>query len=188
MWHPRKGQPPWRLIKPREVERLRDDGLHHHPAIDVPIDFPALTYTFTTAIWRDWGHGELFFPTCPCTFLLSYTTARPILFCTCKSIRTRCLWHDALLHHLPFTFSIIINNEITTYKKKSVSLRAGSSSRLDDDTSPLVTPTTRPATRSRAQNISPEYDPSHHRDFFTASRRCSRCREVIKSPRSSVCL
>ena len=52
----------------------------------------------------------------------------------------------------------------------------------------VVTPTTRPATRSRAQNISPEHEPSHHRDFFTASRRCSRCREVIKSPRSSVCL
>ena len=102
------------------------------PAIDVPIDFPALTHTFTTAIWRDWGHGELFFQTCPRTFHLSYTTARPILFCTYKSIRTRYPWDDALLHHLALTISN--NNEITTYRKKSVSLRAGSSSRVDDDT------------------------------------------------------
>ena len=107
------------------------------PAIDVPIDFPALTYPFTTAIWRDWGHGELLFLACPGTFRLSYTTARPILFCTCKPIRTRYLWHDALLRHLPFTFPTIIsnnNNEVTTYRKKSVSLRAGISPWLDDDT------------------------------------------------------
>ena len=178
MWHPRKGQPPWRLIKPREVERLRDDGLHHHPAIDVPIDFPALTYTFTTAIWRDWGHGELFFPTCPCTFLLSYTTARPILFCTCKSIRTRCLWHDALLHHLALTFS---NNKESRPIEKKV-LASARDLRLGMTPTPLVTPTTRPATCSRAQNISPNHEPSHHHDFFTASRQCLRCREVTKSP------
>ena len=52
------------------------------------------------------------------------------LFCTCKSIRTRYPWHDAL-HHLPLTFS---NNEITTYRKKSVSLRVGSSPWLGNDT------------------------------------------------------
>ena len=105
------------------------------PAIDVPIDFPAFSYTFTAAFWRDWGHGKLFFPARPRTFRLSYTAARPTLFCTCKSksIRARYPWDDALLHHqLALTFSN--NNEITTYRKKSVSLRAGSSSRLDDDT------------------------------------------------------
>ena len=45
-------------------------------------------------------------------------------------------WDDAL-HHLPLTFPIIIsnnNNEITTYRKKSVSLRVGSLSWLDNDT------------------------------------------------------
>ena len=80
--------------------------------IDVPLDFPALTYTFTAAFWRAWGHHEFFFPAWPRTFRLSYT-AQPIPFCTCKSIRTRYSWHDAL-HHLPLTFPIIINNKITT--------------------------------------------------------------------------
>ena len=79
--------------------------------------------------------SNLSFPPCPRTFRLSYTTARPILFCTCKPIRTRYPWPDALLHHLPLIFPIISNNnEITTYRKKSVSLRAESSSRFDDDT------------------------------------------------------
>ena len=91
-------------------------------------------YIFPTAIWRDWSHGELFFPAWPRTFRLSYTTARPILFWTCKSIRTGYQWNDDL-HHLALTFPIISNNnEITTYRKESVRLRAGSSSRLDDDT------------------------------------------------------
>ena len=47
---------------------------------------------------------------------------------------TRYPWHDAL-HDLQLTFPIISNNnnEITTYRKKSVSLRAGSSSWVDDD-------------------------------------------------------
>ena len=65
---------------------------------------------------------------------------------------------------IPPTFAII-NNKITTYRNKSVSLRTGSSSRTDDDLTPLVTPTTRQATRSRAQDISLEHEPSHHRDF-----------------------
>ena len=52
---------------------------------------------------------------------------------------------------------------------------------------PLVTPTTRPATCSRAQNISPEHECLHHHDFFTPSRRCSRGREVVESQHSSVC-
>ena len=39
---------------------------------------------------------------------------------------------------------------------------------LDETT--LVMPTTRPATHSRAQNMSPEHEPLHHHDFFTASR------------------
>ena len=32
--------------------------------IDVPIDFPAFSYTFPTAFWRDWDHGKLFFQAC----------------------------------------------------------------------------------------------------------------------------
>ncbi|KIJ97053.1 hypothetical protein K443DRAFT_260674 [Laccaria amethystina LaAM-08-1] len=46
---------------------------------------------------------------------------------------------------------------------------------------PLVTPTMRPATRSRTQNISAE----HNVIFLLRVRRCSRCREIVKSPRSS---
>ena len=80
----------------------------------------------------------------------------------------------------------------TTTKSRPIEKKVSASARdlrlgLTMTPTPLITPTTRPATRSRAQNISPEHEPSHHRDFFTASRRCSRCREVIKSPRSSVC-
>ena len=93
-----------------------------------------------------------------------------------------------LLHHLPLTFAIIRNNNESRPIEKKVSastrdLRLG----LTMTPTAVVTPTTRPATRSQAQNISPEHEPWHHRDFFTASRRCSRCREVIKSPRSLVC-
>ena len=91
---------------------------------------------------------------------------------------------SSIISHSP---SAITTKSRPMEKKVSAStrdLRLG----LTMTPTPVVTPTTRPTTRSRAQNISPEHEPSHHRDFFTASRRCSRCREVIKSPRSSVCL
>ncbi|EDR04470.1 uncharacterized protein LACBIDRAFT_304567 [Laccaria bicolor S238N-H82] len=74
----------------------------------------------------------------------------------------------------------------TTTKSRPIEKKVSASARdlrlgLTMTPTPLVTPTT----RSRAQNTSPEHEPSHHRDFFTASRRCSKCREVVKSPRSS---
>ena len=93
------------------------------------------------------------------------------------------------------TLSSIISHSpsATTTKSRPIEKKVSASARdlrlgLTMTPTPQITPTTRPATRSRAQNISPEHEPSHHRDFFTASRRCSRCREVIRSPRSSVCL
>ena len=86
--------------------------------------------------------------------------------------------HDALLHHLALTFS---NNKESRPIEKKV-LASARDLRLGMTPTPLVTPTTRPATCSRAQNISPNHEPSHHHDFFTASRQCLRCREVTKSP------
>ena len=53
---------------------------------------------------------------------------------------------------------------------------------------PLIMPTTQPAMHSHTQNISPEHEPLHHCDFFTAGRWCLKCHEVIKSPQSWVCL
>lgn len=82
----------------------------------------------------------------------------------------------------------IISPSSTTRKSRPIEKKVSASARdLRLGLTMTPTPPTRPATRSRAQNqnISPEHEPSHHRDFFTASRRCSRCREVVKSPRSS---
>ena len=84
------------------------------------------------------------------------------------------------------------SSSATTTKSRPIEQKVSASARdlrlgLTMTPTPLVTPTTRPATRFQAQNISPEHESSHHRDFFTASRRCSKCREVIESPRSLVC-
>ena len=91
----------------------------------------------------------------------------------------------SIISHSPSIISN--NNEFTTCRKKMSASARDLLLGLTMTRTPLVTPTTRPATRSRAQNISPEHEPSHHRNVFTASRRCSKCPEVIKSPRSSVC-
>ena len=89
--------------------------------------------------------------------------------------------------------SIISHLPPATPKSRPIEKKVSASARvlrlgLTMTPTPLVTPTTRLAMRSRAQNILPEHEPSHHCDFFTASRQCSKCREAIKSPRSSVCL
>ena len=140
--------------------------------------------------------SNLSFPPCPRTFRLSYTTARPILFCTCKPIRTRYPNQSEQDTHGLTPSSTISHSfspsSATTTKSRPIEKKVLASAQnlrlgLTMTPTPLVTPTTRPATRYRARNILPEHEPSHHCDFFTASRRCSRCRKVIKGPQSSVC-
>ena len=62
------------------------------------------------------GPSQALLPGVPAHLPSQPTTTRPICFCTRKSIRTRCPWHDALLHHLALTISN--NDAITAYRKK----------------------------------------------------------------------
>ena len=106
----------------------------------------------------------------PRAFRLSYTT-QPIPSA-----------HDGMT---PSTISYSPSPSSSTMKSRPIEKKVSASARdlrlsSTMTPTPLVTPTTQPATRSRAQNILLMHEPSHHRGFFTASRRCSRFVRLLK--------
>jgi hypothetical protein len=120
------------------------------PAIcvyDVPIDL-YVTYTFPTAFWRDWGHGELFFPPCPRTSSVSVSTPPD----PSSSAHVNQPGQDT--HGMTPSTTKSRTNVRPLEKKVSASAR---DLRLGLTMTP-TTPTTRPATRSRTQNISAEHE------------------------------
>ncbi|EDR04492.1 uncharacterized protein LACBIDRAFT_330668 [Laccaria bicolor S238N-H82] len=126
----------WTASTPSARRRGSSSTPSSSPPSTSPSTFPPSRPHSQEAFSRDWGHRELFFPACMRTFRLSFIAPDPSSFSPTQPGQD-------------------------TYVKASASardLRLG----LTMTPTPLVTPTTRPATRSWAQNISPEHEISHH--------------------------